>query len=288
MPKVKRPVAPKVADAKPEPAKPEPAKPEPKSIASAAGTTPPPTAGKTDVPVPTVKPPEKVVEAPKPEPAKPEPPKDMAATTGAKEPVVPRAGAHALPAGNFDATAAQAFKEIALATKGGVWGAATAWAMGERVGQVMALVKDIPDLDVVFVIDTTSSMDDDMRVLKSKAGGILATSFARSGKTRAAVVLFRDKGDEYVTRVLQSFTDDKGAVQGALGRIGVAGGGDTPEHVYAGLMTALNMSWRPEANKLIVLIGDAAPHDDYEIRRGSVTSKARSLGVVIYSIIVAK
>ena len=127
-----------------------------------------------------------------------------------------------------------------------------------------------------------------MRVLKSKAGGILATSFARSGKTRAAVVLFRDKGDEYVTRVLQSFTDDKGAVQGALGRIGVAGGGDTPEHVYAGLMTALNMSWRPEANKLIVLIGDAAPHGDYEIRRGSVTSKARSLGVVIYSIIVAK
>lgn len=285
--------APKLADkatpptAKPEPAKAEPAKPEPKSIASTTGTTPPPTAGKTDVPVPTPLPkpePPKVVEAPKPA----DPPKPLDVAAGSKTPTVPRAGAHALPAGNFDTTAAQAFKEIALATKGGVWGAATAWAMGDTVGKVIALVKDVPDLDLVFVIDTTSSMDDDMRVLKSKAAGILSSAFAREGKTRAAVVLFRDKGDDYVTRVSQSFTEDKGTVQSALGNIKVAGGGDTPEHVYAGLMAALNMSWRPEASKLIVLIGDAAPHDDYEIKRGSVTGKARALGVVIYSIIVAK
>jgi hypothetical protein len=44
----------------------------------------------------------------------------------------------------------------------------------------------------------------------------------------------------------------------------VAGGGDDPEHVYAGLDTALRQqSWRGGAERHIILLGDAPPHDDY-------------------------
>jgi hypothetical protein len=39
-----------------------------------------------------------------------------------------------------------------------------------------------------------------------------------------------------------------------------SGGGDGPEAVTAGLMEALNMDWRSNATKLVILIADAPPH----------------------------
>jgi hypothetical protein len=49
-------------------------------------------------------------------------------------------------------------------------------------------------------------------------------------------------------------------VEKDLGTLYASGGGDGPEAVTAALAEALNMDWRPEASKMVVLIADAPPH----------------------------
>ena len=61
-----------------------------------------------------------------------------------------------------------------------------------------------------------------------------------------------------------SLSADEQEIIDAIGSIEVDGGGDTREHVYAGIDTALTeQSWRTDASQHIVLMGDAPPHDDY-------------------------
>lgn len=45
-----------------------------------------------------------------------------------------------------------------------------------------------------------------------------------------------------------------------MSRVNASGGGDYPEDMFAGLELALmNFDWRHQANKVIVLVGDAPP-----------------------------
>jgi hypothetical protein len=48
-----------------------------------------------------------------------------------------------------------------------------------------------------------------------------------------------------------------------LGSLAAGGGGDLPERVEQGLAEALDrrMGWEADANKVVVLVGDAPPHD---------------------------
>lgn len=273
--KPKAPKEPKTA--KPEPAKPEPPKPEP---------------AKPEPPKP---------EPPKPEPPKPEPPKRIEVpvgnpTTGldagSVKPTAPVQARNPLPPGNFDPTAATAFRTIAAHTGGGVYAAATAGALPGQINRLLAAFKDVPDLDMALVVDTTGSMDDDLRAMRGAASSMLSTAFARTGKTRVAVVYYKDKTPDcpWVTRIESGFTEDKGAIASALARAQIGCGGDEPEHVYAAIYKAASgLSWRPEAVKLMVLIGDAPPHEDYtDITRGAAMGKAKSVGIAVTTIIVGK
>lgn len=247
------------------------------------------------------------VEPPKVEPAKAEPPKveppkagtlpvgsadsgTVATGTKPTPPRPPRVGT--LPPGNFDATTATAFREIAVATGGGVFATATAGGLPGTIARLLTSYKDIPDLDMAFLIDATGSMNDDMAALRGTASSMLAQAFARPGTTRVAVVYYKDHGGEcpWVTRIEAPFTEDKGAIAGAFARANIGCGGDDPEHVYAGIYKACTgLTWRPEAVKLLVLIGDAPPQEKYaDFSQGMAMGKAKSLGIGITTIIVGK
>ncbi|MBI5607812.1 MAG: VWA domain-containing protein, partial [Deltaproteobacteria bacterium] len=268
-----KPAAKPAEPAKPEPAKAEPPKPEP--------------------PKP---------EPPKPEPPKVEPPKTGTLPTGTpgtgtatggvkpEPPRPPRIGS--LPPGNFDATTATVFREIAVATGGGVFAAATAGALPGAIARLLNSYKEVPDLDMALLIDATGSMSDDLAALRGAASSMLAQAFNRPGKTRVAVVYYKDAGGEcpWVTRIESPFTEEKGAVAGAFARANIGCGGDEPEHVYAGIYkAAAGLSWRPEAIKLLVVIGDAPPHEKYaDYNRGNALGKAKAVGIAITTIIVGK
>jgi len=122
-----------------------------------------------------------------------------------------------------------------------------------------------PRLDLVFLVDATGSMGDEIAKLKSS---MLAMS-QQIGKLPGqpdvcyGLVAYRDKGDAFLTRTAD-FTDNLGAFQSALGRLQAGGGGDTPEALNEALAeTVHGLAWRRDAVRLVVLVADAPPHLDY-------------------------
>ena len=125
-------------------------------------------------------------------------------------------------------------------------------------------------LDLVFVIDTTGSMFDDIDAVKAAATSIV-NAMATMTCARIGIVLYKDAGDVYVTRTGLAFTmvgeddGDTAPVVSAIQSISVGGGGDFPEAVYAGLVHAIENQqgmglWHGgTTRKAIILMGDAPP-----------------------------
>jgi hypothetical protein len=88
---------------------------------------------------------------------------------------------------------------------------------------------------------------------------------AQRPKLRFGLVLYRDLGDAYVTKV-SDFTTDVDAFRQSLTAVRADGGGDSPEHVQAALAAAVGkLTWTEEpALRMAFLIGDAPPHLDYQ------------------------
>jgi Mg-chelatase subunit ChlD len=125
-----------------------------------------------------------------------------------------------------------------------------------------------PRVEMVFVLDTTSSMSGLIEGAKRKIWSL--ASFVAHGQPtpelRVGLVAFRDVGDAYVTRV-HDLDDDLDRVYARLRRFRAEGGGDTPEHVARALDEAVQkMSWSDQQSvvKVIYLVGDAPPHTDYD------------------------
>ncbi|MDQ5823775.1 MAG: VWA domain-containing protein [Chloroflexota bacterium] len=124
-------------------------------------------------------------------------------------------------------------------------------------------------LDLVFLLDATGSMGDEIAEIKATVASIARRIEQLPGSTapRFGLVAFRDVGDDYVTRSWD-FTGDTGQFGINLANVTAGGGGDTPESVNAGLYEAINLpGWADNSSgrhlRMIVLVGDAPPHIDY-------------------------
>ena len=127
-----------------------------------------------------------------------------------------------------------------------------------------AVFAETPRMDVVFLIDTTGSMGDEIAVVKESIVDMITE--IESGKpapdVRFGLVLYRDRGDIYVTKTFE-LTRDTDSVIRAVRDISAGGGGDTPESVNEALHEAVSeINWDKDIDteKTIFLIGDAEPH----------------------------
>ena len=146
-----------------------------------------------------------------------------------------------------------------------------------------------PIVDVVFVLDTTGSMSGLIHTAKEKIWSI-ATTMASAQPTpeiRIGLVAYRDRGDAYVTKVVD-LSSDLDSVYATLMDFQAGGGGDSPESVNKALNDAVNkMSWSEgeQAYKVVFLIGDAPPHMDYnEVQYPQTVASAMEKGIVINTI----
>lgn len=124
---------------------------------------------------------------------------------------------------------------------------------------------DTVDLDVLFLIDTTGSMSDEIARIKASLLSVTQKlrSLEQEFELRYGAVLYRDLEDEYITK-LHPFTADIEKFDEALKKVVANGGGDMPESLNQGLAVAVDQAdWRPAAAKLVFLIADAPPHMDY-------------------------
>lgn len=115
-------------------------------------------------------------------------------------------------------------------------------------------------LDLLFTIDATGSMGDELAYIQAELEHI--TNAVRRGSQsdiRVGVVFYRDRTD-LVPLAHIPFTRNINDVLAVMSRVNASGGGDYPEDMFAGLELALmNFDWRHQANKVIVLVGDAPP-----------------------------
>ncbi len=147
-----------------------------------------------------------------------------------------------------------------------------------------------PRIEVVFALDTTASMSGLIDGAKRKIWGLankLASGEPRP-EIRIGLVGYRDIGDAYVTQKV-AMTDDLDEVYGQLMAFQAGGGGDGPEHVNQALSDALHeMQWSNEPNtlRLVFLVGDAPPHDDYDDGMTAVglAQTAKQKGIIINTV----
>lgn len=145
-------------------------------------------------------------------------------------------------------------------------------------------------IEVVFVLDTTSSMSGLIEAAREKIWSIANTmaSAQQNPQIKMGLIAFRDRGDDYVTRVLD-LSEDLDTMYAKLMDFRAQGGGDTPESVNQALYDAVNqVSWslQNDVYKVIFLIGDAPPHMDYEndIKYPQILDMAKHKGIVVNAI----
>ena len=133
-------------------------------------------------------------------------------------------------------------------------------------------------IDMIFVIDTTSSMGPAIRELAYSLRGIVRILERLVPSVRIGVVAYRDRDtglapvtvmpltptDRHMHRIA-SFMEHMSASP--------VGSRTLEEDLHLGMQAAMMMPLRPKARQAIVVIGDAGPHREF---RGELVTRARN------------
>jgi hypothetical protein len=121
-------------------------------------------------------------------------------------------------------------------------------------------------LDVLFLLDTTGSMADELTRIQETIDSIAGRIDGLTPRPalRFGLVAYRDRGEVYVTRVA-NFSTDLATFRQQLSELRAEGGGDEPEALNEALHQAVQgVPWADGAVRLVFLVADAPPHLDYE------------------------
>src|SRR3954452_458577 len=112
--------------------------------------------------------------------------------------------------------------------------------------------KQKPKVEVVFCLDTTGSMGGLIDGAKAKIWAI-CNQIAGGKPTpdlKVGLVAYRDKGDDYITKVVD-LTADLDSIHAELKKFTANGGGDAPESVNQALDDGVNkVKWSTDKKTL--------------------------------------
>jgi YVTN family beta-propeller protein len=134
-------------------------------------------------------------------------------------------------------------------------------------------------VDIIFLIDTTGSMWDDINSVKSSATEIVEALYSKNCDYRVCIADYRDypvypygqAGTDYVYKLDLPFSNNKDQIINSINGISLGNGVDWQESVYSALVNAIsdsnkdssnndNYGWRKGVTKCIIIMGDAPPH----------------------------
>ncbi len=194
-------------------------------------------------------------------------------------------------------------KLIALSLFAATAGAVTLYPVYNSIGAVTPVelkpatphninhvIQQRKKIEVVFALDTTGSMGGMIEAAKEKIWSIASSMASEQSapEIRMGLVAYRDRGDSYVTQVLD-LSGDLDSMYAALMDFQAAGGGDGPESVNQALNDAVTkISWSDdkETYKVVFLVGDAPPHMDYQndVKYPETIKIAQQSGIIINTI----
>jgi len=129
-----------------------------------------------------------------------------------------------------------------------------------------------PRADVLLVIDTTGSMESLISTAQARALEIAATLAAVSPDVAIGVMDVRDfpygqagLSSDWPWHLRGPLSAAGADLVAATGELAAGGGGDAPEAYSGAIVAALDdprAGWRPDARRIVVLLGDSVPRDD--------------------------
>ena len=142
-------------------------------------------------------------------------------------------------------------------------------AGGNKSGTVVGVADRAFDLynaglELTICIDSTGSMQSTINAVAGALGQLVDILDGVSPKFRLGIVHYKDHDDlgRLGAKVIVPLAKNVATARKRLVKLRAIGGGDLPEAVAGGLELALGpkMKWNAEANKVVILIGDAPPH----------------------------
>ncbi len=141
-------------------------------------------------------------------------------------------------------------------------------------------------LDLMFVIDTTGSMGDELRYIKTELNSIIkrVKHLHPTTAIRYGLVVYRDKGDQYVVQSYP-FQNSLSKMEALLSQQSADGGGDYPEAMDVAMKRALAADWKAgNTARMLFLIADAPPHDETINQTLQSSRLAHQKGIRIYPV----
>ncbi len=195
----------------------------------------------------------------------------------------------------YNEVAAQAFNEIA--------NGAMVYSRGPEsiVEDVMKAFSELPKdkpCDIVFAIDATGSMWDDIERLQKELVPNLTESLKERTDVQLGLLYYRDFTDNFkyanLPVQIMPFTKNENYFFTKLNTMkipkGTGIGGDIPEAVYEALYASMKyFKWRKDSEKKIILIGDAQPHETprglYGVSKETVENMSSAMNITIDAIV---
>lgn len=116
-------------------------------------------------------------------------------------------------------------------------------------------------VEVAFSFDTTGSMVPCIDQVRQHIDELCGNLFRDISGLRIGLIAHGDYCDGQNAMHVLPLTDDPQKVKDFIVNNEGTSGGDTPECYEWALHEARRLGWSPEANKMLVMIGDAEPHD---------------------------
>lgn len=134
-------------------------------------------------------------------------------------------------------------------------------------------------IDVVFAIDATGSMVWVHRKVRERMQQLAEYVRGLVPLARFGIIAYRDYQDyDFVTKLSQPSFDILKA-RNFMAAIDAVGGGDHPEAVTQALREAETaIAWRPGAQRVVIIIGDAPPHARETAEAAQIAERMKSRG----------
>ena len=153
-------------------------------------------------------------------------------------------------------TAEEAFDVLAEYTGGIAYESPNAAHVSDRILTVIENHVEVAS-DLVFLIDNTGSMADDIHNVRTNLTEIID---ALPPSVRVGVAEYGDNNVDEVWFEYLPLSTDYSEVVNYINNITTTSGGDVPESVYDGIYETIEvMDWLSGGRRVIVVIGDAPP-----------------------------
>ncbi|EFC37699.1 vWFA domain-containing protein [Naegleria gruberi] len=115
-------------------------------------------------------------------------------------------------------------------------------------------------VDLVIVMDNTSSMSGEIKIAKDTVQSIITTLHDHfQSDLRFSAVSYRDHTDDYVVKEYP-FTKNVEKAKGYVNEMFAKGGGDMPEALASALKVVNEIPFNKKGRKICIWIADAPPH----------------------------